>query len=66
MDFRKPLVSDPKAAELVKPRDGSFHYPAINAKSASMLFTTAGDYRFNPFFPERVAMRFGIISAVRV
>ena len=64
MDVGTTLVSDAQAAELMQPRVGAFHNPAVDAQSAAVRRMALGYDRFNAAPLQLSAVASGMIGPV--
>lgn len=64
MDISATLIPGPQPFELVQPRQGSFHHPAIAAQTTAVWGATASQHRFDAAVPQPTAMLVGVIGLI--
>ena len=64
MNIVTPFIANTKSAELVKPRQRAFYYPAVASQSTAMLCTAFANQRDNRKCAQLTTMRFRIVSAI--
>lgn len=64
MQFRIPLVADPKAAILMQPTKRAFHDPTKDAQTTAMFRIPLCQDRFDAALAQGVPVRFRIVGAI--
>src|SRR3569833_1240816 len=66
MDIIASLVADAQASILMHPTQRTLHWPAIDAQAAAVRRITPGQQWFDASFAQRLAVRFRVISTIRL
>jgi len=66
VDFRATFEANSKATELMEPREGAFDHPTMFTQPTSVGRSSLGDEGMDTTDSQALAMRFGVVGAVRV